>query len=73
MASEPSIVDLAPSSVAPVRAIRVTDETWRKLYAGLAMAGACWGDEDFEKMAHWAVKHADALLAELKRTEANPC
>lgn len=65
-----------------IRAIRLTDETWRKLYAGLAMggciastpAGADWPMSDdrsgLNLMERYCVKKADALLAELKRTEA---
>ena len=68
----------------------LSDEAWRKLYAGLAMGvllldvalnesaakaynDACdeRGTTVFQELAKAAVNHADAALAELKRTEAN--
>jgi hypothetical protein len=43
--------------------------TKREYFAGLAMQGMAMSDLKFEDMAHDAVKMADALLAELEKTE----
>lgn len=41
----------------------------REYFAGLAMWGMAMSDLKFEDIAHDAVKIADALLAELEKTE----
>lgn len=49
--------------------------TLREYYAGLAMQGiisACGDRQSSDKtIAYWAVQKADALIAELAKTEAN--
>lgn len=46
-----------------------TGLTKREYFAGLAMQGMAMSDLKFEDIAHDAVKIADALLAELEKTE----
>jgi hypothetical protein len=43
--------------------------TKREYFAGLAMQGMAMSDLKFEDIAHDAVKMADAVLAELEKTE----
>ena len=47
----------------------LSDEAWRKLFTAAALMGCVEIRESNEYVAQRAVKHADAALAELKRTE----
>lgn len=66
------------SEAEPYIAYTLSHEAWRYLFTGLAMQSVIFGiegttEDDCVASAKLAVKHADAALAELKRTEANPC
>ena len=59
------------------KAVAGEPETRRERLAGMAMAGLLAGmpeeGEDIDIVARWAVRHADALIAELdKGTDAQP-
>ena len=49
--------------------------TKREYFAGLAMQELLNENahERYDEIAKWAVKHADALLAKLKKTEGQKC
>lgn len=51
----------------------VSGLTKREYFASLAMQGYCVSDEevDYQKIARWAVKQADALIEELAATSGN--